>query len=45
MVAMEISPRELRDTEIHSAVRGYDRDEVNELLERAAATIESATER
>ncbi len=42
---MEISPRELRDIEIHSAVRGYDRDEVNELLERAAVTIESTNER
>jgi len=42
---MEISPRELRDIEIHSAVRGYDRDEVNELLERAAVTIESTSER
>ncbi|HWS46404.1 MAG TPA: DivIVA domain-containing protein, partial [Acidimicrobiia bacterium] len=42
---MEITPRELRDQEIHSAVRGYDRDEVNDLLERAAATIESANDR
>ena len=34
---MEITPRELRDVEIHSEIRGYSRDEVNELLERAAA--------
>ncbi len=42
---MEITPRELRDTEIHSEMRGYSRDEVNDLLERAAASIEAANER
>ena len=42
---MEISPRELRDTEIREAFRGYHRDDVNELLERAAATIEALTTR
>jgi cell division initiation protein len=42
---MEITPRELRDTEIHEAFRGYNRDEVNEMLERAAATIETLNER
>jgi len=42
---MEITPRELRDLEIHSEIRGYNRDEVNDLLERAAAAIESANER
>jgi cell division initiation protein len=45
MVRMEISPRDLRDTEIHNEMRGYNRDEVNELLERAAATIDSLNSR
>jgi cell division initiation protein len=40
MVRMEITPRELRDTEIKEGMRGYNRDEVNDLLERAAATLE-----
>ena len=42
---MEITPRELRDVEIREAFRGYSRDEVNELLERAAATLDAANER
>jgi cell division initiation protein len=42
---MEITPRELRDTEIHSEMRGYSRDEVNDLLERAAAAIEGSNQR
>jgi DivIVA domain-containing protein len=42
---MEITPRELRDVEIRAEMRGYHRDEVNELLERAASTIESLNER
>jgi DivIVA domain-containing protein len=42
---MEITPRELRDVEIRAEMRGYHRDEVNELLERAATTIEAANER
>lgn len=42
---MEITPRELRDVEIAEAWRGYHRDVVNDLLERAAATIETANER
>lgn len=42
---MEISPRELRDIEIREAFRGYNRDEVNELLDRAAATIDALTGR
>lgn len=42
---MEITPRELRDVEIREAFRGYSRDEVNELLERAAATLDAADER
>src|SRR5439155_11400636 len=42
---MEITPRELRDVEIRESFRGYSRDEVNQLLERAAATIDAANER
>jgi len=42
---MEITPRELREVEIREAFRGYSRDEVNELLERAAATLDAANER
>ena len=41
---MEITPRELRDIEIRE-MRGYSRDEVNDLLERAAASIEASNER
>ncbi len=41
---MDVTPHELRDVEITDAFRGYNRDEVNELLERAAATIESQAE-
>lgn len=37
---MDITPQELRDIEIREAWRGYHRDDVDELLERAAATIE-----
>ena len=42
---MEITPRELRDVEIRESFRGYNRDDVNELLERAAATLDAANER
>ena len=42
---MDVSPRELRDTDIREAFRGYHRDDVDELLERAAATIEGLSER
>ena len=42
---MDISPRELRDTDIKEGFRGYHRDDVDELLERAASTIESLSER
>jgi cell division initiation protein len=45
MSRMEITPRELRDLEIHSEIRGYSRDEVNDLLERAAASIDAANQR
>jgi DivIVA domain-containing protein len=42
---MDVSPRELRDTDIREGFRGYHRDDVDELLERAAKTIEGLTER
>ena len=45
MQNMEITPRELRDVEIMESLRGYHRDEFNDLLERAAATLEAANER
>jgi cell division initiation protein len=45
MISMEISPRELRDSEIREAFRGYHRDDVNDLLERAAATIDALSAR
>jgi DivIVA domain-containing protein len=41
----EITARELRDVEIRNEMRGYHRDEVNELLDRAAGTIEALNER
>ena len=37
---MDVTPQELRDIDIRESFRGYHRDEVDELLERAAATIE-----
>jgi DivIVA domain-containing protein len=40
MATLDITPQELRDIEIREAWRGYHRDDVDELLERAAATIE-----
>jgi cell division initiation protein len=42
---MEITARELRDVEIREAFRGYHRDDVNDLLERAASTLDAANER
>ena len=42
---MDVTPRELRDVEIREAFRGYNRDEVNDLLERAAVAIEALNER
>jgi DivIVA domain-containing protein len=45
MMFMEITPRELRDVEIKEGLRGYHRDEVNDLLERAAQTIDAANAR
>lgn len=42
---MDVTPQELRDNEIKPAFRGYDQDVVNELLDRAAATIETQNEK
>jgi DivIVA domain-containing protein len=42
---MDITPQELRRSEVKEAFRGYHREEVDTLLERAAATIEQLTER
>jgi cell division initiation protein len=42
---MDVTPRELRDTDIREGFRGYHRDDVDELLERAASTVEGLTER
>lgn len=42
---MDVTPRELRDIDIREGFRGYNRDDVDELLERAAATIEGLQER
>jgi len=42
---MTITPDELRDVEIRSEMRGYNQDEVNKLLEKAAVTIEELTAR
>jgi len=44
MASMDVTPQELRDVEIREAWRGYHRDDVDELLERAAATIEHLEE-
>ena len=40
---MDVTPQELRGNEIKEAFRGYHRDEVDDLLERAAVTIENLT--
>ena len=42
---MDVTPQELRSSEIKDSWRGYDRDEVDDLLERAAVTIESLTQK
>jgi DivIVA domain-containing protein len=42
---MDVTPQELRSSEIKDSWRGYDRDEVDDLLERAAITIESLTQK
>jgi DivIVA domain-containing protein len=38
---MDLTAQELRDFEIRESLRGYERDEVNALLGRAAVTIET----
>jgi cell division septum initiation protein DivIVA len=43
--SMDVTPSELRDSDIREAFRGYARDDVDELLERAAAALEHLTER
>jgi DivIVA domain-containing protein len=42
---MDVTPQELRGSEIKDSWRGYDRDEVDDLLERAAVTIEGLAQR
>ena len=42
---MDVTPQELRGNEIKESWRGYDRDEVDDLLERAAVTIEGLAQR
>jgi len=42
---MEITPRELRDSDIADAFRGYQKEVVDEMLERAASALEAANER
>jgi DivIVA domain-containing protein len=42
---MDVTPQELRGNEIKDSWRGYDRDEVDDLLERAAVTIEGLTQK
>jgi DivIVA domain-containing protein len=39
-VAMDMTAQELRDIDIRDSFRGYHRDDVDDLLERAAVTIE-----
>lgn len=41
---MEVTPQELRGAEVKEAFRGYHREEVDALLERAAETIENLTD-
>ena len=41
---MDVTLQELRSSEIKDSWRGYDRDEVDDLLERAAVTIEALTQ-
>jgi cell division septum initiation protein DivIVA len=42
---MDVTPQELRSSEIKEERRGYHRDQTDDLLERAAATIESLNNR
>jgi len=42
---MDVTPHDLRNAELREAFRGYRPDEVEELLERAAITLERMHER
>lgn len=42
---MDVTPQELRSSEIKEERRGYHRDQTDDLLERAAATIEALSAR
>ncbi len=41
MHSMDVTPRELRDIDIRERLGGYNKDDVDDLLERAAARIEA----
>ena len=41
MPSMDVTPRELRDIDIRERLGGYNKDDVDDLLERAAARIEA----
>ena len=41
MQSMDVTPRELRDIDIRERLGGYNKDDVDDLLERAAARIEA----
>ncbi len=41
MHSMDVTPRELRDIDIRERLGGYNKDDVDDLLERAAAHIEA----
>ncbi len=45
MTLMDVTPRELREIDFRTEWKGYHRDDVDDLLERAAATIEALNER
>lgn len=42
---MDVTPRELREIDFRTEWKGYHRDDVDDLLERAATTIEAGAER
>ncbi|MGZ8763508.1 MAG: DivIVA domain-containing protein [Acidimicrobiia bacterium] len=42
---MDVTPRELREIDFRTEWKGYHRDDVDDLLERAATTIEAQNER
>ncbi len=42
---MRVTPAELRDADIPSATRGFNKDVVDDMLERAADTIETLQQR